>query len=162
MTDKNMETIPLSKGKLAIVDSDDLSWLSVMSWHIGSDGYASSCIFVEGKWRKVSMHRLINNTPQGIDTDHINRNRLDNRKANLRDALRGQNRSNSKPSKSGSKYKGISFHKTAKKWISSIRVNGKLLHLGYYSCEIEAAKAYDVHAVKYFGEFAAPNFKHSS
>lgn len=82
--------IPLTKGKSAIVD-DDLYWsLSQIKWHY-SGGYA---VYFEKKTRPrkaVRMHRLINNTPEGMDTDHINGNKLDNRRANLRTCSRSAN-----------------------------------------------------------------------
>ena len=73
-------------GKLAFVDADDYGFLSRWSWHLAADGYAAANItFASGDKRKVPMHRLILGSPiGGMVTDHANRNRLDNRRTNLR------------------------------------------------------------------------------
>lgn len=73
------------------------------------------------------MHRVVNKTPKGLETDHINRNRLDNRKKNLRSVTSGQNKFN----RSG--LNGISWNKTRGKWYAYITVNNKMINLGLYS-----------------------------
>jgi hypothetical protein len=107
------------------------------------------------------MHNLVINIPDGMFCDHINRNGLDNRKANLRPATHTQNiwhRRKFKPY-SRSKYKGVDFAKDMKRWRARIRVNGKRIYLGSFKNELEAAKAYDHAAKKYHGQFASLNFK---
>lgn len=92
--------------------------------------------------------------------DHINRNKKDNRIDNLRPALRFQNMANIrklKKSKS-SIYKGVSFNKKAKKYVSSITFNGVKIYLGAFGNEELAAKAYDEKAKLLWGEFACTNF----
>ena len=92
--------------------------------------------------------------------DHINRNKKDNRIDNLRPALRFQNMANIrklKKSKS-SIYKGVSFDKKAKKYVSSITFNGVKIYLGAFGNEELAAKAYDEKAKLLWGEFACTNF----
>jgi len=93
--------------------------------------------------------------------DHINHNGLDNRKANLRLATRSQNAWNRQKAKikSRSKYKGVSWYNRGKRWSVRIQVNRKQKFLGIFEDEIEAAKAYDRAARKYFGEFAELNFE---
>lgn len=70
-----------------------------------------------------------------------------------------RNRMINVPSKSkcSSKYKGVCFAKFFKKWKADIQVNKKVYHLGYYENELDAAKAYNDAALKYFGEFACIN-----
>ncbi len=95
--------------------------------------------------------------PRGLDIDHINRNKMDCRRANLRVATRKQNLRNSGP-KGGNKYKGVSSaprlanHK--KKWTAKIRVDSKTVHLGYFVDEDSAARAYNEAAKQFHGEFA--------
>ena len=101
---------------------------------------------------------MINKTPKGLYTDHINRIRLDNRKCNLRTVTSAQNFTNTskyKNNKSG--YKGVS--KTKKdKWRASIQYNKKVYNLGDYNTKEEAAIAYDTIAVQLFGEYSGTNF----
>lgn len=132
-----MQYIQLSQGKHAIVDDADFEWLNQWKWCFDS-GYAVRRLGV----RKIKMHRLINQTPVGNDTDHINRNKLDNRRANLRTATRSENRFNSSlPSNASSGYKGVGIHSLTKKWRAQISVNGKRQHLGLFDTIDEAIKA---------------------
>jgi hypothetical protein len=90
--------------------------------------------------------------------DHKNHNGLDNRKTNLRKITHQQNMMNRRPSKnSTSKYKGVSLFKRDKKWIAHICFNRILRYIGIFATEIEAAKAYNIFAKKYFGEYAYLN-----
>jgi hypothetical protein len=76
----DMAIIHLKNGAHAIVDDEDYEWLSQYKWHLSSDGYAKTCINDE----TIYMHRFILNPPKGMWSDHINRNRLDNHRHNLR------------------------------------------------------------------------------
>lgn len=150
-----MAEIPLTQGRIAIVDDEDYDWLMEWRWLVNSWGYVARSIH-RGQ---TLMHRLILNAPAGTDVDHINSNRLDNRRCNLRLASRAQNNRNRK-SQDGtfSKYKGVGWRKDVKKWRAQITVNYKNIHLGYFDTEIEAAKAYDVAAHEHFADFAYLNF----
>lgn len=98
------------------------------------------------------------NTPKELDTDHINRNGLDNRKENLRLCTIKQNSYNAKLSKRNSSgYKGVSKTWNGK-WRARIRVNDIEKHLGVFFTSKEAAQVYDNAAQKYYGEFANLNF----
>jgi len=96
----------------------------------------------------------------GLFADHINHNTFDNRKANLRPATQTQNNRNRRKfsGQSNSKYKGVYWKKHIKKWVAQIGVNRKVIHLGCFKKEIDAARAYDEGAKKYHGEFASLNF----
>lgn len=106
------------------------------------------------------MHRLIMNTPDGMDTDHKNNNGLDNRRNNLRVCTIGQNKMNmSKKNYKGgasSKFKGVCLREKAKKrrWRSNVR----FVEIGSFETEIEAALAYDKRAKELYGDFAKLNF----
>ena len=108
--------------------------------------------------KKVYLHRLIMGFPKNKIVDHINGNKLDNRKSNLRICTQRQNAWNSIKKELGvsSKYKGVHFYKRTGKWQSSIQA-GKRLHLGFFDTEKEAAKAYDFMAKKLRGEYANTN-----
>ena len=158
-----MKQIPLSKGKFALVDEDDFEFLNQWKWQCMANGYAVRGHFlgkIDGKYKSkiIYMHRFINKTPDGLETDHINNDRLDNRKANLRTVTRSQNGRNVSPKKTGSsKYKGVSWHPQRKKWVAWIKYKEKQTYLGIFKSEVDAALAYNFAAIEHFGEHAGLN-----
>lgn len=160
------KSIPLSKGRFALVDDDDYERLAKWTWHsAASYGHAVRRKVVSElapgeKKGAVWMHREVMNTPDGMITDHINGNPLDNRKENLRICTSLQNSRNARVRiDSISGYKGVSFRKDHQVWRARIQVDGKLIHLGHFRTPEDAARAYDEAAKEYFGEFAVLNFK---
>jgi hypothetical protein len=155
--------IPLTQGKFALVDDDDFEWLNQWKWYY-KDGYAARNITVGKKKQKtIRMHIEIMKPPDGMDIDHIHGDGLDNRKLELRLCTMPGNIANSKIRVDNvTGYKGVSFHKRRGKFISQIRVNNKLKHIGYYVTAEEAAHAYDNAAVVFFGQFARLNFPHAN
>jgi len=110
----------------------------------------------------MMMHREVLKVPDYLLVDHINHNGLDNRKANLRPATKTQNGRNRRKvniQRCRSRYKGPCWYGRKKKWGVKIMVDGKSIFLGYFDDEIDAAKAYDTAAKKYFGDFASLNFE---
>ncbi len=92
-----MKKITLPQGIFAIVDDGDFEWLNQWRWSLAS-GYARRCTRkTEGHRRWVLMHRVINKTPHGMETDHINGDRLDNQKSNLRTVDKSKNGMNRRP-----------------------------------------------------------------
>ena len=159
--DEKIRFIPLTQGKVAIVDAEDYEWLSKNKWHAANTGgkfYACRSI----KQRTISMHRVIMGEPKGMVVDHIDGNSLNNRRCNLRSCTTAQNICNQRPKGGTSKYKGVCFQKRENKWKAKIRFNGKGIHIGNFDEEIDAAKAYDKKANELFGEFAYLNFGKSS
>lgn len=148
-----MAEIILTNGKIALVDEEDFVRLNKYRWYQSSNGYAHAHI----NKKAVYMHRLVLNLEGKMDTDHINHNKLDNRKENLRVATKSQNAANQLKCKgrTSSKHKGVSWNKENKKW----EVHCKAQYLGKYTYETDAAKIYDEAAKQAFGEFALLNFK---
>ena len=133
-----MKEIQLTRNKVTVVDDEDYGFLSQFKWCF-SCGYAVGCC--NGK--VCSMHRVINKTPDGFETDHINRDRLDNRKCNLRTVRSQENKWNiTIPRDNTSGFMGVSWHKVTKKWRACIRINGKQKHLGYFDDERKASDTY--------------------
>ena len=163
MKKSTVKKICLSQGKSALVDSDHYEMLSKWKWCFHHTGYAVRTIktklpYGRRKSHMVFMHRVVNGTPKGMYTDHINGDKLDNRKGNLRSATKAQSSMNTSPhKKSSSRHKGVVFHKKLGKWQSQIRINGKQKHLGVFEHEDDAALAYNSAAKKHFGEFAKLN-----
>ena len=149
--------IKLTRGKFAIVDSEDFEWLNQWKWHAGKGGkYAARKIYPSE--RVIYMHRLLMNTPENMETDHVNGNGLDNRKKNLRVCTGAENRMNHKllsTNKSG--FNGVSWNKDIRKWSVCISVKAKTIHGGEFKDIIEAAKKYNELAKKYFGKYARYN-----
>jgi hypothetical protein len=115
--------------------------------------------------RHVAMHRivaihhgLVPDDPNAI-VDHIDRNRLNNQKSNLRMATQTQNSANrgKQAGVSSSTFKGVSFDKNRKQYRAYCRVDGKMIHLGYHKDEKKAAEKYNKAALEHFGEFAVLN-----
>jgi len=157
--------IPLTQGKYAIVDPEDYERLSRHKWYaIRSPGtfYAGRNSRLGKKRLYIKMHNEVVRPPKGFINDHINRNGLDNRKANLRPATCAQNIINRpynfKRKNSPSRYKGVTWHRYRKKWQAQICHKGKRKTIGYFDNEIEAACAYDNAARKFHREFAVLNF----
>lgn len=155
-----MKKIPLTQGKFALVDDADYDWLMQWKWYaIRNDKgswYAQGYVYN----KHVRMHRLIIKAPSGVDVDHINGDGLDNRGHNLRLCTNSQNQHNQKTRRKGTSsiYKGVSWHRSSKRWQVLINYNKERIYLGLFTNEIEAAKVYDKKAIELFGEFARTNF----
>ena len=114
---KTMKKIILKKGQTTIVDNDDYEELNQFKWRLGTDGYASRGKRIDGKFTLILLHRVVNQTPAGLVTDHINRNKLDNRKCNLRSVTQSVNRYNTGlPANNKSGYKRLRWHKPSRRW----------------------------------------------
>ena len=151
-----MKRIPLiTQGYEAIVDDEDHKNLSQHKWYRIKGGYAISRIEINGEEKFIYMHREIMKPSDGMEVDHINGKKLDNRRCNLRICERWQNNGNQKKRKGGSsKFKGVYRHTQTGKWCAYIHKKDKAYYLGCFVNEYEAASAYNEEAKKYFGEYA--------
>ena len=151
--------IPLTQGKFAIVGPRDYKYLMQWKWYY-LNGYAIRN-GPQPKRRPIRMHRVILER-MGFkdfeDSDHVNKDKLDNRRCNLRPATRSQNNCNrSRRSHNTSGYLGVNWHKLTKKWRAYIAIGKKHKHLGLYKTKEKAARAYNDAAKKHYGEFATLN-----
>lgn len=149
-----MQKIALTQDKFTLVDDEDYLWLNRHKWFVCKE-YAATWLDNTNK----KMHRLILSAPPHLQVDHINGNKLDNRRFNLRLCTRSQNKANIKRYK-GSKhpYKGIAQAPSGK-YSAQIRHSNKIKYLGTYDNIEAAARAYDRAAVELHGEFASTNFQ---
>jgi hypothetical protein len=157
MPDKGCWGVPLTHGKVALIDECDVEKVSTRRWqaclYAGRLWYSKATF--NGKYKY--MHRLILGDTNGLDIDHINRNPLDNRRSNLRVATTSQNCANSRVYKNKlCKFRGVSPKHG--KYIARIRKDYKLVNLGLFCTAEDAARAYDSAAKSMFGQFASVNF----
>ncbi len=89
-----MREIPLTGGKSCLVDDCDYDFLSQWKWQLHPSGYARRTGSKNGVHYTIWLHRLVHNTPDGFETDHINCDKLDNRRSNLRTCTRCENAKN--------------------------------------------------------------------
>jgi hypothetical protein len=152
------KTIQLTKGMVTVVDDWWYDYLMQWKWCAMKDRntfYAFRMETKNGKQTGITMHRVVNKTPKGMVTDHIDCDGLNNQEHNLRTCTSGQNICNTK-ARSRSGFKGVS--KRGNRWRASLSVRRKKISLGMYDTAEEAALAYDKGAKQYVGEFAHLNF----
>lgn len=134
-----------------LVDIDDLPIALSRLWVCSDTGYASSR---DG----VKLHRLIMKAKPNEYVDHIYGDKLDNRKKKMRLCTNAENCRNAKiKSNNTSGYKGVTWHKDAKKWLAEITFNYCKIYLGLHNDSKAAAIAYNEAASKYHGQFAKLN-----
>ena len=157
-----MKEIQLTQGKVALVDDEDYEYLMQWKWYAAKS--RKTYYAQRGRNPNIKMHRVLMNTPDDMQVDHIDHNGLNNQKSDMRNCTLIENNRNIS-ARGRSKYLGVSFTSTrvkGKKYeyiAASIRVNRKAISLGNHKTEEAAARAYDEAAKKYFGEFANLNFK---
>ena len=146
----------LSQSKVSVFDEIDLYLVAKHKWHYANgyarrhNGYGKTCVL---------MHREILKARKGQVVDHINGDKLDNRRCNLRICTISENGQNSTlPINNISGYKGVSWHKVKNKWIAQVMKEGKQYFLGYFETAQEAAHAYNEGATLLHGEFARINY----
>lgn len=153
-----MKIITGNKGEEILVDDDDYDFLNRHNWNVNMDGYVTASL---GNVT-VKMHRLVMFCPKGLVVDHVNRNKLDNRKENLRHVTVRQNSMNVGKTKHNiSGYIGVKFHKCNQTYVATVSENKKHIYLvsmkGKENTEL-LAKFRDYAAILLRGEYAALNF----
>ncbi|ARF11595.1 HNH endonuclease [Klosneuvirus KNV1] len=137
--------LKLNNGTIVLISPDDYELVNKCTWHKNKGGYAQG----DMDNKTILMHRLIMNFPKGKIVDHINRNKLDNRKENLRVVDRFINSRNRNVSKSKihSKYRGVFYHKKNNKYAARIIYNNKRMFIGNFNNEYDAATSFDMYII---------------
>jgi len=155
-----VKQIPLTRGFVALVDDEDFAELSQFKWHYHR-GYAERATSAAGgKERRIEqMHRRIMGLPYGDprQIDHVDHDGLDNRHCNLRRCSHVENDRYRVKVRGSSRYKGVIWQESHRKWRTRITYLRRVIHLGYFASEYDAACAYDAAAEWLFGDFALAN-----
>lgn len=157
-----MKKILLSQNQVALIDDEDYGLIVRHTWaaHRQRNTFyaTTNARLPEGQKTMLYMHRLILSPPDGLVTDHIDGDGLNNCRSNLRACTRGQNAGKQKPQAGrSSRFKGVSWHKSRQKWEAYITADGRCTKLGYFLDEREAARAYNGAAIRLHGAFAYLN-----
>jgi len=154
-----MREIPLTQGKVALVDDEDYERVARLSWRAH---YSKGTWYAEtgGGEDVVAMHSFILGLPRGSEADHKDRDGLNNCRENIRPATRSNNCMNRQGwSRHG--FKGVYKVSTGLKYGARIQVDGRMIGLGCYDSAEAAARAYDIAALRHHGKFARLNFQDS-
>jgi hypothetical protein len=154
--------IPLTQGKVALIDAEDLALVEQYLWHACErerTWYAATSANRRKTGECIYLHRLILEAKSNEHVDHRNGDGLDCRRANLRLCTNAENRRNMRKSRGKSRFKGVCpcASNTNRKWEAYIWLNNKKIPLGTYATEEEAARAYNAAALHYHAEFANLN-----
>lgn len=140
------------------VDKDDFNKIKDLCWHKNDAGYAVA----RTDDKLVKMHRLLMGFPPDLDIDHINQNKLDNRKDNLRVATKQQNLFNHGIQRNNiSGVKGVRWNKKNRKWVAYISFNGEQKYLGSFNNIEEAHLVRKEKEIELFKEFSPENTRRS-
>lgn len=157
-----MREIPLTQGKVALVDDEDYERVAKYRWYAQGEKNRTKWYALRGQWNGVEqvpvrMHTFIMRAVRGTIIDHLNGDTLDNRKENLRACTNSQNTKNrGKQKNNTSGYKGV--FAWGNRWRAKIQSDGVVIHLGAFDIKEDAARAYDREAFVKHGAFAKLNF----
>lgn len=147
------------------ISKPDLHWALGRRWHIGDTGYVKTYSGTPGstplRMHRLVMERVVGRTLQPNEfVDHINHDKLDNRRSNLRVVTKSQNGMNLRPRGGKSRYLGVGFKGADRRkcWFSYINIEGKRWYIGNFATEEEAAWMRDQYALALHGDFASLNF----
>lgn len=150
--------IPLTQGKVAIVDAADYDWLMQWKWHASKDYRKPNWYALRWdteKSKNVAMHREIVGVPSGFCVDHKNGNGLDNRRGNIRVASSSQNQFNrGKQINNTSGHKGVTWDKHRNVWFVNFRAYKKPVFVGRFRNLDDAIEAYRKACIKNHGAFS--------
>jgi hypothetical protein len=139
------------------VSVEDVDWAGDHKWHV-QNGYAHNLKL--GRMHRQILARMTGQpVPKGMHTDHIDRDRLNNQRDNLRICTPAENLMNRPVQQNNTgRFKGVSRERRSGGWLARIGYQNRSIYIGHYSSEMEAAMAYDREALKLYGEFASLNF----
>jgi len=147
--------VELTGGLRALVDDEDFERVDQHSWHSTKHRYGSAYARTNFGRKNTSMHRFILQAPKGTIVDHINRDTLDNRKANLRFVDRSENSWNTKLcARNTSGVKGVTFNASHGRWVARISVRGVRLHIGSFIALEDAKEAITQARKEHHGDFS--------
>lgn len=151
-----MKKIKLTQNKYALVDDEDFDRLNQYRWQAELNGHVWYAKRRDNKNNKnIKMHRVIMKTPDGVKTDHMDRNGLNNQKSNLRICTDSENAWNRKKRIDNiSGFKGVSYHRKTNKWQARIMINGTDFYLGLFTTKLKAYEKYCKVSVKYHGKYS--------
>ena len=153
-----MKPLPLTKGKVALVDDEDFAAISKYKWYAERRKHTYYAYRRDRVTRKVvRMHREILKPRKGQVIDHKNHNGLDNRRSNIRLCTYANNAQNSRRKRGVSGFRGVWPHPSGI-WHVYIQCRGVATFLGCFHDPAEGAKAYDKAAKRLHGTFAILNF----
>lgn len=154
-----MREVALTKNSVALVDDDDFERINKYSWRFHNGYAARTTSRSAGRRTTILMHReILGEVPENMDVDHINGNKSDNRKSNLRVVTRKQNMHNApKKANNTTGYKGVHFDSRRGKYRARFKLDGKDCWLGYFENPHDAARMYNFWSKDLFGEYARLN-----
>lgn len=157
--------ITLRSGHVVMFDDDFADLVLSRKWRYATHGNKKGDKqYVSGRLngRHVYLHRLVAGAQKGQIVDHINGDTLDNRRSNLRIVSASQNMQNRAKPNTGrqtSRFKGVTRVRGTPLWRVSIRPNReKIIWMGPFASEVEAAFAYDVASLQFHGPHGKRNF----
>lgn len=154
-----MRQIVLTRGLVALVDDEDFLRFGAVKWHAHESGPGLFYAMRDKSGRKVYLHREILAAAPGVAVDHVNGDRLDCRRENLRLCTLSQNQGNRRRNRRGSsRFKGVTWNRRFRRWCAQITFKRRAMKLGQFIREEDAAHAYDLAARTHFGPFARVNF----
>ena len=146
----------LPTGESFIIDSEDYCLVSKYRWVSNRSGYFLASTGERNS--HVFLHRMVIEPPDDMFVDHIDGNKSNCRKSNLRICSQTDNNRNvGVKSNNRCGYKGVYWASDRGKWRTEITVDRKHIHIGSFETAEEAARAYDKCALFYFGEYAKTN-----
>lgn len=147
-----------ARGRYAVVDADlpELPLLLSCRWYLNDKGYARTFDWPRPDRVTVKLHQAIIQPPPGLVVDHINGDRLDNRRSNLRLATDSQNTMNRRCTGGKVPYRGVSIR--GERFHAKLRWQNEYFHLGDFRTAEDAARMYDIFSLLIAGDFAHTNF----
>jgi len=155
--DNSIRLIPLTQGKVALVDADEYADVSRFNWQAlysptSKTWYAVRWVTEQKKRRSLLMHRYLSGAPKGLDVDHVNHNGLDNRSENLRVCTRSENLANSRSH--CRRFKGVHRMDGCAGFYCTVTKEGKAHYRYGFPTEELAAEAHAELSKELFGEFS--------